>query len=883
MNHLRMASIVKFITIAAHLIYLTEAYNIPQELIHCFRGNLTQPSVGFNKQLLLELVRKVEEKNPTTLDMRMLSVELIHRLRVDGIEKAQGAQETEFVTPYSPRGIMVPKYKLLLQLVSNIPGTIEFDKFLSPWEICLLHRLLSSTVEPFQRGDERVSCPTTIADSGRNPQAPWITQNKSQMNQTTGVTFDRPISRCPLEGGTFRSIRYGSIAPGVIIMSIAAGLQPQNIRISEFISSYKAKSMYENLETMERADTRKQVEKLLSSMESIDNTYAAGLAGDLAEVCLYQGPYVGTDVRVGLQGTWNDTYFPRVRFLADTHEGRWEMTDSEVLSGIDGYFLAQQVPYFVNKVRRLRLSQVLDMYYSNRGIPIVSIENLGRRKLPNKKQIPIARLPETSEINEDSLDKLFNAERKTKLWKVFSEDEEQTPQGAAQNVPDDINRACYRKEILQTIDKDRLKQETFNFVQVLQYTTGSVVVEDALMRRNCDAAVDRFFSYASNLLSTVDDCNALRTTDSKPNIDLLLIIDGSRSEYENQKLIFHLSELIDISIYGSSISVINGQTGEFMVNRTNSLSNVFEQLSAYQGSYPTTLSLSNSFDSIIQRLSAQMDEERAYRAVGANAPVILVISQGQRIVNTDFTSARRMLTSTFEQFPDLYFVFLTNDAAMFSQLTDFSGIPHSRLPTTEHYKIIETSSIDPQQYSELLRATLEAIPQRLVAPFCRTAANRKTWRLVNVREEYEQYLSPGVELRYRISRNFLLNTNFVGIQFQNSGYGEFTVCGTMDPTFTGLACQTTTPELDNVWFNFTGLCLGVAENECRSLYFLVQMEASYMRCTENDCRYPDQVRFVIKHEGLRCPSDGSGAHRFAIGWITPVILVFYIVKIYRLL
>ncbi|XP_062698998.1 uncharacterized protein LOC134284271 [Aedes albopictus] len=878
-----MAPVHKLVAIAACLISAAVAYNIPQELIHCYRGNFTQPSVGFNQQLLLELIRKVEEKNPTTLDMRMLSVELIHRLRIDGIEKAPGLQETEFVTPYSTRGIMVPKYKLLLQLVSNIPGTIEFDRFLSPWEICLLHRLLSSTVEPYQRGDERTSCPAPVGDPSRNAQAPWITQNKSQMNQTTGTTFERPISRCPLEGGTCRSLRYGTVSPGVVVMSIAAGLQPQNVRISEFISAYKRKGTYENLETMERADTRKQMEKLLSSMESIDNTYVVGLAGDLAEVCLYQGPYVGTDLRVGLQGNWNDTFFPRLRLLADTHEGRWEMTDSELLSGIDGYFLAQQVPYFVNKVRRLRLSQVLDMYYSNRGIPVVSIENTGKRKLPNVKQMPSERLSKNSELNDDSLKNLFNAERKTKLWKVFNEHEVQDPQGDTQNVPEDINRACYRKEILQTIDKDRLKQETFNFVQVLQYTTGSVVVEDSLMRRNCDAAVDRFFSYAGNLLSAFEDCTTVGMSDTKPIIDLLLVIDGSRSEYENQRIIFHLAELIDVSIYGSSMSVINGQSGDFMVNRTQSLSSIFEQLSAYEGSYPAALSLSNSFDAIIRRLSDQMDDERAYRTVGARAPVILVISQGARIVNTDFTSARRMLTSTFEQFPDLYFVFLTNDATTFSQLTDFSGISHSRVPVEEHYKIIESSSIDPQPYSELLQANLKAIPQRLVAPFCRTEANRKSWRAVNVREEYEQYLSPGVELRYRINRNFLINTDHVGIQFQNSGYGELTVCGTMDSSFAGLACTTTTPENDNVWFNFTGLCSGIPGIECRSIYFLVQLDTSYMRCSENDCRYPDQVRFVIKHEGLRCPSDGSGARSLGIGWIVPLIPLLFMVRMFRLI
>lgn len=547
------------------------------------------------------------------------------------------------------------------------------------------------------------------------------------------------------------------------------------------------------------------------------------------------------------------------------------MTDSEVLSGIDGYFLAQQVPYFVNKVRRLRLSQVLDMYYSARGIPVVSIENLGRRKLPSSSMTSNVKLSKKSELHEDSLNTLFNAERKTRFWKVFNEDDVQDPQTDTQHVPEDTNRACHRKQILQSIDKDRLKQETFNFVQVLQYTTGSVVVEDSLMRRNCDAAVERFFTYSNNLLSSLADCNTVTASGTQPNVDLLLVIDGSRSIYENQQIIFHLAELIDVSIYGSSLSVINGQTGEFMVNRTNSLSNIFEQLSAYEGSYPTGLSLSKSFDSIVRRLSDQLDEERAYRTVGANSPVILVISQGQRVINTDFVSARRMLTSTFEQFPDLYFVFLTNDATTFSQLTDFTGTSHSRLPVEEHYKIIDSASINPEPYSELLRSTLSGIPQRLVAPFCRTEANRKSWRAVNVREEYEQYLSPRMELRFRIGRNFLRSTGHVGIQFQNSAYGEFTVCGTMDHNFAGLACQTTTPEQDIVWFNFTGLCSGEPGIECRSLYFLVQMETSYMRCAENDCRYPDQVRFVIKHDGLRCPSDGSGAGRVVAGWIAPLV------------
>lgn len=74
-----MADLKLLLVIVGLFVAIMQAYNIPQELIHCYRGNFTQPSIGYNQQLLLELIRKVEQNNPTTLDMRMISVELIHR------------------------------------------------------------------------------------------------------------------------------------------------------------------------------------------------------------------------------------------------------------------------------------------------------------------------------------------------------------------------------------------------------------------------------------------------------------------------------------------------------------------------------------------------------------------------------------------------------------------------------------------------------------------------------------------------------------------------------------------------------------------------------------------------------------------------------------
>lgn len=84
--------------------------------------------------------------------------------------------------------------------------------------------------------------------------------------------------------------------------------------------------------------------------------------------------------------------------------------------------------------------------------------------------------------------------------------------------------------------------------------------------------------YARVLVSITPDCVKLPLNHKRTALDLTLIIDGSRTAYENLQLIHSISEMIDVSSFGSYISVINGATGEFHVNRTNSVAELFEQL-----------------------------------------------------------------------------------------------------------------------------------------------------------------------------------------------------------------------------------------------------------------------------------------------------------------
>lgn len=264
------------------------------------------------------------------------------------------------------------------------------------------------------------------------------------------------LSRCPIEKGVIRSEEYGTISPGILIAAIASGLEPQNVKLGEFLSFQISNKKYENIELMDIENINSdQFDSLLKSSESIDNKFAAGLAGDLAEVCIYQGPVFGMDLRVGLSGSWNDSLFPKLHYFSQNHQGLWDMTDAEILTGIDSLFLSHKISNWMKTIRTLRLSQIIEMYYSEKGIPAYMIENSN-----------------TNNFNE--FDEEFSAN-------------------------EFIRHACDRMKIFESIDVNKLKNETFNFAQILQQSASSVTVTNEILKKNCDTTVDQFMDYSSKL------------------------------------------------------------------------------------------------------------------------------------------------------------------------------------------------------------------------------------------------------------------------------------------------------------------------------------------------------------------------------------------------
>ena len=266
---------------------------------------------------------------------------------------------------------------------------------------------------------------------------------------------------------------------------------------------------------MERRDINQRILKLLRSEDTIDNTFAANLAGDLAEVCVYQTPYYGTNLSIAASGHWNDTEYPIIRFLNEPNPLHWAITDSEILSGIDGQHLSKNIQHWVNRINRMKLSQILEMYYSPHGILNLLTENSNIRK----RVLTSSLLMTGTKLND------YNP-----LQGDFQSPANQPNYYDTERYGDS---ACERKNIFNRIPREKLKDETYNLAQVLQYSINTVTIEDDLLRKSCNMAVDKFYNYTRNLLNHLPKCKNIR----RPNIDVTLILDGSRNRFDSLKLI----------------------------------------------------------------------------------------------------------------------------------------------------------------------------------------------------------------------------------------------------------------------------------------------------------------------------------------------------------
>ncbi|KAK2580344.1 hypothetical protein KPH14_001241 [Odynerus spinipes] len=339
----------------SYLVY--SQISIPEALKECYINRTTgEVLLPLNVRILVDILRKAEAESFTTMDMRTFSSSLLHRFKFDGIEYIDGMHGIEGILPFIGSGTQRTKHRLIEELV---PGNADAfpSEALSQLERCTLHFAISNTINKYESDNANILC-----------------QQIGNREKITGRTISIDVINCPREYGVILT-PYGTIAPGAVIGAIAANLQHQNVILNQLLTSSDSQSLNYNEDEIDIIIPKDQMiiqrsmwqQSINTSSMSIDNVWLTTIAGDLAEMVVYQGPVVKDKMTLGVTGFWNSTIYPNIYYLTKNPDS-YDATRAEIVGDIDGLILANNLRAWTDNFHSLRLSQIFDMYYSNYGI-----------------------------------------------------------------------------------------------------------------------------------------------------------------------------------------------------------------------------------------------------------------------------------------------------------------------------------------------------------------------------------------------------------------------------------------------------------------------------------------------------------------------------------
>lgn len=700
------------------------ATSVPKNLLHCYEKSFTNQMTypPLNIQTLIELIRKLEFNQRSFVNTRILATSLLHSVRLDGVERTQSGVQTEYVIPYGLTAKQYYKFKLLINYFTFGDSLQFHNETLTQQDICVLHIMTSNTLDKWQRGDESTTCQVKSMAIMEEPNT--ILQNS------------RLVSECPIEKGVAKT-KWGTVSPGHVIAGIATAFQEVNVTFSQIIEDL------ENDYNITNTFTPK------TGSAELNNVNVATIVGDLAEVVLnqaYSTPNFG-DI-----GRWNDTIFPRAFYL---NREQWDMTSAELLGGLDGLILAGKIKEWTNILTSTRLSQILDMYYSERGI---------------------------------GYDQTYRAcERKVKIPNLFGD-------------IDFVTQTSATAKILQEIGSfDRLLSEK----GIENYT---------------DTVVNSYHVQAESIASHYDAC--YQGGDNITNLEIITILDGTWQIYEAMRIISYLTELADVSYYGSRIGIINGENGQWLANVTNDVIQLFGSL-GNATLWPTRLQLSDSLITVISYYQNRTQPDCYSKSLRPTGHVVLVLANTALITDVDARQTQMSLQTLKASHPDIHIIYVVseNNAQHYLKFLD----------NTYRNDLVIQSPNDIQTFINKVSEKLNTVPANLINFYCNNSV------------EVEDYITPHIETLYEIHAEFLRRTD-ITIKYKGNDYGDFSICAYNTNTSQNKFCKNITG-FDEVSFIVRDQC-SIEEVSC-TVQFAVSTYNSKFKCAEMDCRYPDQARLDI--------------------------------------
>nr|CAD7576110.1 unnamed protein product [Timema californicum] len=865
---------------------------IPDSLIECYNTstglNNKENLLPMTLQTLLSILRKVEDSEEgRNLNLLSLSTSILHRFKLDGIERNPKVLETSGVIPYSVAGIQFYKHKILLTKL--IPqNNYKFpNETLTPIERCTLHLMLSKSIEKYQRGDEGTTCnklstsslvspffrrkrqaevesesgsgsgglvgpatestntpPSTgdstsptateeypgkeidnedievileetgednkgdillvddeniishinVGSSGKYVEAvdhedsDVIQEDVNSDNDDSSVleipdvvnrqTTSSVLSDCPVENGVIHT-RWGAVSISSVIAGIVSGLETQTVSLENLVfANDRANSLQE---------------AIAASAQGVDNRWAATISGDLAEMVLHQGPL--GQMKIGAVGGWNNTGIPRWYFIQSKDDTNNPMTDPDIRGGIDGLTLARNIMSWQSQATGLRLSEVLDLYYSETGL-------FQNRFRACQRKNNFAGVAPSSEM-----------EPQTTSFGVVLDPQSLTPALLSYNVISNYSSVASR--------------------QLVTYVPSGL--QDPL----CTSS------------RTSGDSSATNSSSVNPGLDLVLVVDTAWDFTYIQQLLSLVMREIQVDQYFSNITVLAGSNLVPLVNSTNSHSAFFSNLTqANYSSVPSGFDLRQALGShLLTYFRQKMDEERRLNIAGGLASAVLFIPpQGYSISDADLQASINSFQNFKLRVPDVkFFYLLTGNGARFNNLVD----DHNRdiLTLNTGLTALETTSSSISQ-------ALSRVQRRIINSNCGSDWQHRSYTSA----QFSDAIDPSTVNIYRLHANYFFSSTSGKIKVQGSGSGSLRVCSSRrsesphNVTTSDVTCKVINS--DSYEISLSSACEGYTYiSQCPPLYLSVESTSEptvFLCASRSICRFVGNVQYTISHQDLGC-------------------------------
>ncbi|XP_048514497.1 uncharacterized protein LOC105684119 isoform X2 [Athalia rosae] len=774
-DKMKMFSFLALFAIAGILAQENASADLSNSLIECYNNSLIlerDNRLPNNIHTLIAILRKIENLPGLNMDLRTLSTAILHRFRQDGIERNPNVVAQVGVIPFAPLGHSFHRHVATLQL---IPGSaVNFpNASLTIAERCTLHYMISSTIERLERGDEGTVC-QSISQT-----AQYREKRDANYEITTGGITDDAETLSPEEF-------WGAVAAGPLLAGIAAALEPQTTALRDMLSAQAVSEGY-------------------ASGSAIHNRWLATIAGDLAEVALMQGPLQRSTTNIGVTGAFNATTQPKWYFLTSTDD--LQMTTAEIRGDLDGLILADSVQRWYSAVRSLRLSQILDAYYSSQGV--------------------------------------FNASM----------------------------RACNRRTHFTTVAAlSTMADQAFSAALRLSVTklAGARISAEIIQNYTVHAtnALSSFIptSLNNDLTCTETDLSAGL---NRATTHLTILLDTFWPYDSVQPIITAVLEGIEVGMYNSNFTIINGQNGSILINCTNSLLDFYTFNSTQYNNLPKGFDLPRSLDTVRRLQTDRLNEEQIRNTGGSSSEVVLILFYSSTISDSDRSYCAEQLRLMRLELPDTSFLYVS-----FGSRDIWSSLAVDL--SSDTISVTTLGSTNLRRTSAPIISRIKEFPKRLINSACGASFSSS-----GNSGSFDDYVEPSGINYYRMHPNYF-DYNTATINVLGAGWGTLNVCHSRsiiqpNSSMSGdVSCTTVTSNTHTIEFSCGDTSL---ISDCSPLYLSVQADPSnsiVYQCTDATvCRYPNMRKYTISYGNLVCRSNANTLKLYPIILIALIVFNFF--------